>query len=368
MDKSKVNIPEKFKDHPIFNERICGTNFGFMAKRGYYLRPETIEQPKIMRENGINWTTLNMNFCQKNYFSTDVYLDFEYSSSAFEISEMVKRLHAEGIRVLFKPALTLLDGGWMGLVRFPEKGQLCQINGVRKDYWGDWFTSFTEALKYFSDLSERIGVDALILGAEYFGTEGQNQYWENVIKEVRNNYGSPISYEFTCESRKHYDLKWMDTLDFLCYSYYPPAAPRNEGWVDDLINPTIKDNPHYTVEEMQEYLFPRRKRILSISERFGNKPIAFTEFGVRSAHGCCMEPYNFMWDSPYDGQEQANYMEAAFRTFDDLDPWMGLFWWKWDETQDRPQYKGDPNGDRGFTIQGKPAADVMRKWFLDRKK
>ena len=30
MDKSKVRIPERFADHPIFNELICGTNFGFM--------------------------------------------------------------------------------------------------------------------------------------------------------------------------------------------------------------------------------------------------------------------------------------------------------------------------------------------------
>ena len=40
MDKTKVNIPERFKDHPIFNEQILGTNFGFMAKRGWYLREE----------------------------------------------------------------------------------------------------------------------------------------------------------------------------------------------------------------------------------------------------------------------------------------------------------------------------------------
>ena len=41
MDISKVTIPEKFRNHPIFNELICGTNFGFMAKRGYYNLPVT---------------------------------------------------------------------------------------------------------------------------------------------------------------------------------------------------------------------------------------------------------------------------------------------------------------------------------------
>ena len=42
---------------------------------------------------------------------------------------------------------------------------------------------------------------------------------------------------------------------------------------------------------------------------------------------------------------------------------IGLSWWKWDETQrTRPHYDPDPKKDRGFTIYGKPAAEVMRKW------
>ena len=46
----------------------------------------------------------------------------------------------------------------------------------------------------------------------------------------------------------------------------------------------------------------------------------------------------------------------------ELPEWMGFLWWKWDETQYRPHYHTDPRGDKGFTIQGKPAEEVMRKW------
>ena len=43
--------------------------------------------------------------------------------------------------------------------------------------------------------------------------------------------------------------------------------------------------------------------------------------------------------------------------------WMGLSWWKWDETQkNRPHYSDDPAKDRGFVIYGKKACDVLRKW------
>ena len=121
LDKNKTVIPERFSDHPIFNELLCGTNFGFMAKRGYYATENALKQPQIMRKTGINWTTLNMNFCQTNYFSDKVFLDFEFSTGELELAEMVKRLHDNGIRVLFKPCLTPLDGAWMGHINFPQK-------------------------------------------------------------------------------------------------------------------------------------------------------------------------------------------------------------------------------------------------------
>lgn len=362
MDRTKVRIPEKFADHSLFNDVICGTNFGFMSKRGYYTRPDVLKQPELMREAGINWTTLNMNICQEKCYSKKLFLDFEFSSGEVELMEIIKRLHDNGIKVLFKPCLTSLDGAAMGVVGFPDKDCLSQIQGVETDYWKMWFESYIECAKYFSDFAERAGADALIIGAELFRTENKDDYWEKTIEGVRNNFSQPITYEFTCESRKHYKLEWLKKLDFLSYSYYPPACKPNQEPLDPVRNDGAKDNPYFTKEDMVEYLLPRRTRIKSISERFDNMPIAFTEYGVRSAHGCIMQPYNFLWDTPYDGEEQANYMDASFEVFSNLDCFMGLFWWKWDETQHRPHYHSDPAGDRGFTICNKPAEAVMKKW------
>lgn len=362
VNKTCVNINPKFIDHPIFNETICGTNFGFLAKRGYYNRPEVKMQPELMKKAGVNWATVNMNICQTNYFSDKIYIDFEYSTGELELNEIVKRLHDNGIKVLFKPCLTLLDGAWMGLVNFPSKESLSQIEGVDIDYWKKWFASFESAVKYYSDLAERIGMDALILGAEYFGTEGQNMYWEKMIEIARELYSGPMTYEFTFASRKTYDLEWIKKLDFLSYSYYPPARKPKGIPVNVKESPDIKNIPEIELEDMINYLEPRKKRITSICKKFGDMPIAFTEYGVRSARGCTMQPFNYLWDTPYDGNEQANYMEASFQTFSQLPQWMGLFWWKWDETQIRPHYNGDPNGERGFTIQGKPAEAVFKKW------
>ncbi len=360
LDKEKVRISERFRNHPIFNELICGTNFGFMAKRGYYTRPEVLKQPELMKKMGINWTTVNMNFCQKHYFSDHVFLDFEFSSGELELFEIIKRLHDNGIKVLFKPCLTPLDGAAMSMVGFPKKEMMSQIQGVNTDYWGAWFKSFTEAEKYFADLSERLGADAFLIGAEYSATEEQNEYWENVIAEVRNLYSGPITYEFNTHPNENPVITWMDKLDFLSHSCYPPAC---EVLPDHLItDEVIRNTPDYSVEQMARVLASHNKNYIAMSERFGNLPIAFTEYGVRSAHGCIMHPWDFLWDTPYDGKQQADYMQASFESYWDMPQWMGFFWWKWDETQYRPHYFGDPAGERGFTIQGKPAEDVMRRW------
>lgn len=374
MDKSKIKIPERFKDHPIFNEIICGTNFGFMAKRGYYLRPEVINQPEEMAKSGVNWTTLNMNFCQDKYTSEKVYLDFEFSSSDYEIMEMAKRLHDNGIKVLFKPCLTCLDGVWMGKVSFPAHKDSQQIAGVTNHYAENWFKSYREAYKYFCDLANRAGMDSMMIGCEYFGIEGEDEQWAKVIEEVRANYDQPITYEFTPVSYDYatapatYKHDWFGDLDYLSYSYYPPAAAYSEISAEDLKNLDSSKMPAKTMEQMCEYMAHHNAHVDEVCRYFGNMPVAFTEFGTRSSHGNIMRPATTRYRSYYDGKEQADYMEASFRTFGQLPQWMGMFWWKWDETQYRPHYHDDPNGDKGFTIQGKPAEEVMRRWCMKNKK
>ena len=354
LDKGKINIPERFKDHPVFNTFHYGMNFGFMAKRGYYSRKEALGCPAKMAKAGVNWTTLNQNICQEYFYSRKVFLDFNLSSGELELAEMANSLHDNGIRILFKPCLTLLDSAWMGSVNFPDGQE--QIQGRKSSYWEEWFSSFTESAKYFADFAERVGLDAIIIGAEYYGTEGRSDNWSKVIEEIRKIYSGPLTYEFTMLSRKAYALDWFKGLDFLSYSYYPPACAKNAE------PPVLRSNPPCTVDDMVNYLSPRKAKIMSICERFDNKPIVFTEIGVRSGHGCVIYPCDYQQETYYDGEEQANYMEAIFRTFRELPQWMGLYWWKWDETQNRPQYHTDPKGDMGFTIEGKPAEKVLKKW------
>ena len=107
-----------------------------------------------------------------------------------------------------------------------------------------------------------------------------------INEAVREKYTNPIFYEATVGSSAKNDHEWLKKLDFLSYSYYPPACGSN--------------------------------------------------MPLQSG-----------------GAMDANYMEVCYRTFLDMPERMGLFWWKWDETQNRPHYKDDPNGDKGFSVRNK---------------
>ena len=49
-------------------------------------------------------------------------------------------------------------------------------------------------------------------------------------------------------------------------------------------------------------------------------------------------------------------IKELIETFEGEPWWYGLYWWKWDENVPRP-FKH-----KGFTIKGKMAEEVMRKW------
>ncbi|MBQ3344733.1 MAG: hypothetical protein IJG84_22780 [Kiritimatiellae bacterium] len=357
---SECVIPGRFSKHPLFTTPHCGVNFGFLARRGYFSRPEVRRQPALIREAGPNWVTLNTHFCQETFASRKVFLDFDWSSGERELVDMIKALHGEGLHVMLKPCLTSLDSAWMGAVTFPWPSEQ-QIQGVRQRYAEEWFDSLRECLSYFGDIAEETGCEALIAGAEYNGTTKFDAEWRKTIAHVRKHFGGLVTYEFMPREPSERPLKWFEDLDFLALSTYPSGVDAPDSVLWDLAN--WKNLPPISKASMEKALAKHVPLVESFVERFGKKPILFSEIGTRSCRGCVNVPGDYKTESIWDGQEQADYMDAAFSTFSKLPAWIGLSWWKWDETQHtRHHYSPDPLKDRGFTICGKPAAAVMRKW------
>jgi hypothetical protein len=207
---------------------------------------------------------------------------------------------------------------------------------------------------HYAQIAQRHRCGLYSLDSELDLTVHYSHHYRRVLDAVRSVYSGPVAschtshtglidFEKVLPNPDH----WFHALDMLQVSFYAKGA----------------DRPGAAVEEIVEKLAPERNRFRRIASLYNGKPLMFGEIGCPSSFGSAMHPSGWSGEGSYALLEQANYLEAVLQTFWHEPWWHGMYWWKWDENVDRPQWKTDPAGDKSFTVFGKPAAEVMRKWF-----
>ncbi len=319
-----------------------GMSFGYLAKKGYYGSQEAAAQVEAMAELGVGWVALQVTIMQDTFASTRLYQDFTFTPSDWEVERIIGLLHQKGISVMLKPMVECQDSSWRGRICFPCGDQ--QILGRQASYWQAWFQSFTEALLHYGKMAQRTGCELYCLGCEMSGTLGMSELWRETIRQVKSVYSGPLTYD--ANGVRELDCDWYEDLALLCFSFYPP----------------LTDKADATASQMAALLQPIIQQLRTKALQL-KKPLLFGECGCRSVQGGAAVPSAYQNVGPYDGQVQANFLEAVLQSFWDEPWWYGLYWWKWDEQQARSQYEYDPAGDGGFTVAGKPAAETMRRWY-----
>lgn len=336
---------------PALSEVHRGVNFGFYARNGYYATREARREVDRMAELGVNWICLIATVFRETAVSTTEFRDFEGTPDDAELRRMIDYIHSKGMRVQLRPMLEGLDGSDRSCVRFPEDRE--RIPGRSHNYWELWFRSLRHRTIHYARIAEETQCELYGLDSELEFTIFQNRHWKDVIDAARSVYSGPIDSCHTMWTDYLKELEnpdhWWYDLDTLSLSAYFPAAQK----------------PGATVEEMVKNLQPVLLQQRAVAEKFG-KPYFFGECGCTSSRGGAIKPYVFDTTGGYAPEEQANFLEAIFQTFGNEPWWRGLYWWKWDEQNSRPNFKRDPKGDTGFTLHGKPAAEVMRKWYSRR--
>jgi hypothetical protein len=298
----------------------------------------------------------HVTYVQETYSSTRVFIDFEFTPDDREVLTWVRAARKAGLKVILKPILEPLDGVWRGAVDPPKDGQSTFAKLHQSfDNQSRWVKSFKACLAHYVGLAAEAEVDCLCLGAEYWKLETYDFMWNAIVADARERYPGLLTYEFTPHGLGERRINpkrgdWWRQLDFLGFSAYgnnrTPEAP---------------------VEDFMAGLEACKDQAVRVSEEFG-LPLALLETGRRSTRGLAGSGADYTAEGVYDGEIQARYYEAVFRTFWE-EPWFrGIYWWKWDEHQaeHRPQYFTDPAGDQGFTIDGKPAAGVLKTWYEQR--
>jgi len=343
-----------------------GMNFGFAAPRGWYGSDEALAQIPKMKALNIDWVAAHVTYVMETYSSTRVYLDPVFTPGDAEVIRWVRAAREAGLKVMLKPILEPLDGIWRGLVSPPGDGvSTFAKHHASFDNYSRWKKSFKAVLANYADLAQEASVDCLCLGAEYMEMEkpGFTAMWEEIIADTRKRYHGLLTYEFTPRwlPMRRYEFtpdgpvkaskpalgSWWSKLDFLGFSCYGDSTAENP-----------------TVEEFAKGFESRKKEAAELAAEFG-LPLALLETGRRSTRGLKGNAFDFTHPGVYDAEIQSRYMEGVHLAFQG-EPWYrGSFWWKWDEHQveQRAHYYTDPAGDQGFTIDGKPALETLKRIY-----
>ena len=337
---------------PADGEFECGVNFGFYAREGWYGSAEAREEVDEMARTGVGWVTVIATIFQETWCSTLQYRDFAESPNDIELKEIIDYIHSKGMKVCLRPMEEAQDGTDRHFVRFPADME--RMPGKRVTHASRWFDSMKKRSRFYAKIAERTKCEAFCLDSELNNVMPFNDEWREVLAAVRVVYHGPVTTcllftESLAGHLKRTDC-WLRDLDFLSVSDYDSPGTK----------------PGAGVEAMRMGLESRRDFLRGIAEETGMK-ILFGEVGCTSTERTAECLWRWKDNGGYNGQEQADILEAKFTLFE-KEPWcLGFMWWKWDEQNNRPEFHDDPAGDKGFTVRGKPAQEVMRRLYTQKR-
>ncbi len=323
-----------------------GVTFGFYARNGYFSSDAAKREVEKMAALKIQWVCLVSTVMQEQFSSTRMFRDFVNTPGDDELCDMIDLLHRAGIKVMLRPMIECWDG--------TQRYHLVLYSGaIYPDrpyrYRELWFENYQALTRHYTRIAAHRGCEAYGMDSELNGLVRFTPEWLKVIDVVRKNYKGHLTASFIDVPQFNELAKdpnhWFHALDSLGSSMYSPASENGGG----------------TVAEMTDYFRDNVRRYREFAELYG-KPFYFGECGCCATAGASNRPYFWNNGGGYDGEEQARYMEAVIRAFSAESWWKGLFWWKWDEQYSRPQFVDDPAGDKGFTIDGKPASRILKRW------
>lgn len=336
---------------PALKELHRGVTFGFYARNGVLGSDWARQQVDNMVSLNVRWVVLTPTVFQDRPSTTRQYRDFEVTPNDHELYVIIDYMHKKGLRVQLRPMLETQDGCGRLQVWFQSDGE--RIPGRVSHHWRDWFQSMTLRSVHYARIAQDTGCELYGLDSELDRTVDKSDHWKRVIEAVRKVYAGPVTschtthcglidYKKVLSQKDH----WFFDLDLLQLSCYESGS----------------DKPGASIEEIITKLKPHVEYFRELAALYG-KPICFGECGCTSSEGGAMSPSGWNANGRYDPSEQANYLEAVLHSYWHEPWWYGLYWWKWDEQNVRPQFHNDPAGDKGFTVWGKPAAEIMKKWF-----
>ena len=234
------------------------------------------------------------------------------------IKELAAAAHQLGMKVLLKPQIWL-RGSYPGDITFPS-------DAAAKA----WFEEYARFIDHEAGVAAAIHADLFCVGVEFGKLVRYDAEWRKLIAHTRLRYNGKLVY--AANSGPEFEsLGFWDVLDYIGLNEYYPLP-------DDLSAAAIV------------------RKVETVQRRF-HKPVIFTEAGFSSSEA----PQRAPWDETPGKlalRDQARCYDAVLRAFY-KQPWFhGVYWWKVGSNG----FGGLEDG--SHTPWGKPAMEVLRRWYL----
>lgn len=206
--------------------------------------------------------------------------------------------------------------------------------------WRHWEYSYEQYILEYARLAKDYNVDIFCIGTELreFVIHRPN-FWNTLIQKVRSIYKGPLTYSANWDE---FDIvPFWSKLDFIGTNTYFPIAEDRTPNVKKVFSSWRKI----------------RTRIRKVSQR-ENKKVLITEYGYRNVDYAGLHPWLHVngHRQPTNDSAQFNLYEAFFKALWNESWIMGGFGWNW-------IYEAQPVGNTDFSIQGKPALQVVTKYY-----
>lgn len=250
----------------------------------------------------------------------------ENDASVIHAALQAKRL---GMHVSIKPQIWV-RGGWPGDIEMATEAD-----------WEAFFQHYERWIGHYAVMAELFGLDMLCVGTELSKTTLTHpDRWRTMTGEWRRLFSGPLVYASNW-GEEFENLAFWDAFDYIAVnSYYPLSSE------DAPSDRALRKGAEAAVARLEK-----------VHRRY-NMPILITEIGFPSTSMPWKSPWLENRESGVNLADQARCYEAICRALDDQSWLRGIYWWKW------PSYLDRGGADqRGFTPNGKPAADVVTQWY-----
>ncbi|MEP7292350.1 MAG: hypothetical protein ABI835_11230 [Chloroflexota bacterium] len=320
---------------PLRNNFMKGISY-VSAEWGEQPRFSSAESDQTLSEivvpSGANWLAVIVTCHQQNKMSTEI--GCERAASDDDLRHVMQRAHDQGLSVMLKPHVDLLD------MKDANTGRFNIDFGSDEASWAAWFESYSRVITHYAELAEEMGAEYFAVGTELGGTTHRADEWRALVARVRELYGGRLTYA-ALTYVEPVQITWWDALDSIGIDAYfgltltkaPTLAQMSLGWTPTIV-------------------------YLNWLAAHWQMPVILTEIGYMSVDGTNILPGYWSLDGDTDLQEQADAYQSLIEAFSGQEWWQGIFWWA---LSTDPQQGGAE--DQYYSFAGKPAEDVLWNFF-----